>query len=187
MDRLGTHRQGQEVNVKRVLSLSGVIGMLAATTAVAAQPAKAPPASASAPQQGQVAPVPVPRTEFIATMDREFRAMDANKDGILTRQEIEQFQRAQATAQAQAQNRALFARLDTDHNGQLSPAEFVQLPVTIPAPNAAPVLAQSDLNKDQSISLVEWRTAKLANFDRLDTDKDGVVSVAEMRAGGIVK
>ena len=44
-----------------------------------------------------------------------------------------------------------------------------------------------DLNRDQKITLIENRTATLANFDKLDTDKDGVVSVAEMRAGGIGK
>lgn len=139
------------------------------------------------PQPGQPALVPVPRTDFIATMDAQFRAADANKDGILTRQEIEQYQRSVALAQAQAQNRALFARLDSNHDGQLSPAEFAQLATNVPAPNAAPLLAEADLNHDQTITIVEWRTAKLANFDRLDTDKDGIVSVAEMRAGGVIK
>ena len=32
-----------------------------------------------------------------------------------------------------------------------------------------------DGNRDSQISLAEHRTATLANFDRLDTDKDGVV------------
>jgi hypothetical protein len=53
--------------------------------------------------------------------------------------------------------------------------------------NGQPQIVQMDGNKDQKISLIEHRTAKLANFDRLDTDKDSVVSAAELRAAGIAK
>jgi len=59
--------------------------------------------------------------------------------------------------------------------------------VTPASPNPAPILAQHDLNKDGRITLVEFRTAKLANFDRMDADKDGIVSIAEMKAAGLVK
>jgi len=148
--------------------------------ALAAAAAAAPPA-AKAPSA-----VPVPRTDFIRTMDAEFGRMDANQDKVVTRAEIEQFERAANLVQARAAARVLFARMDTDRNGQLSPAEFEQM-VTPAAPNPAPVLAQNDLNKDGRITLVEYRTAKLANFDRMDADKDGIVTVAEMRAAGIVK
>ena len=47
-----------------------------------------------------------------------------------------------------------------------------------------PILARMDLNRDQSISLVEHRTATLANFDRMDTDKNGIVTPAEIKAAG---
>ena len=53
--------------------------------------------------QGQVtAPTdaPLPRARFIAGMDGEFRKMDADKNGQLTRTEIEQFQTQQQAAQA---------------------------------------------------------------------------------------
>lgn len=143
---------------------------------------------APAPRPAQPAAAsPVPRTAFIATMDSEFRQMDADKNGTLTRTEIEQFQRAVIMTQAQARNRAAFAQLDADRNGQLSAAEFARLPMPLPAPNPAPVLAQTDLNKDQSVTLVEYRTGKLVNFDRMDADKNGIVSVAEMKAAGIVR
>lgn len=133
------------------------------------------------------AAVPVPRAAFLATMDAEFARMDADKNGTATRAEVEASLRAGAAAQHQARLSAMFAQLDSDRNGQVSAAEFARFPAPAAAINVAPVLAQSDLNKDQSITLVEYRTAKLANFDRLDTDKDGVASVAEMRAAGIVK
>lgn len=130
---------------------------------------------------------PVPRARFIADMDVEFRKMDADKNGQLTRIEIEQFQRIQAVAQAQARNRQLFARLDTDKNGQVGPAEFAKLTQAPPASNAQPILTRMDSNRDSQVSMIEHRTATLANFDRLDTDKDGIVSASEMKAGGIIR
>lgn len=154
-----------------------VLALLAAAQA-GAQPARAPAAPAA---------VPVPRTAFIQTMDTEFRQMDADKNNRVTRTEIEQFQQAVGLLQAQNQVRALFVRLDTDRNGQLSAAEFSRMAVAPAPPNPAPVMSQADLNRDGSITLVEYRTAKLVNFDRMDADKDGIVSVAEMRAAGLVK
>ena len=171
-------REGFEV-IDRVTGLF-VLGVLAASAAAAPPAAKAPAAPLRPPA------VPVPRADFIRTMDAEFGKMDANHDKLVTRAEIEQYERAANLLQARAAAQALFAKMDTDRNGQLSPAEFEQM-VTPAPPNPTPVLAQHDLNKDGRITLVEFRTAKLANFDRMDSDKDGVVSVAEMRAAGLVK
>jgi Ca2+-binding EF-hand superfamily protein len=148
---------------------------------VAVPAAAAPPAAPARP-----AAVPVPRADFIRTMDAEFGKMDANQDKVVTRSEIEQFERAANLLQARAAAHLLFEKMDTDRNGQLSPAEFERM-VTPAPPNPAPILAQHDVNKDGKITLVEYRTAKLANFDRMDADKDGIVSVAEMRAAGLVK
>ena len=139
---------------------------------------------AQAPAQ-PAAPPSIPRTQFIVDMDSQFRKMDADKNGLLTRVEIEQYQKLQALAQAQSRNRQLFAQLDSDKNGQLSPAEFARVATPAPAANAQPILARMDGNKDQQVSLVEHRTATVANFDRLDTDKDGYVTAAEMKAGGV--
>lgn len=124
---------------------------------------------------------------FIATMDAEFNKMDADKNGILTRKEIEDFQRAISGLVARQRNVAFFAGLDKDHNGQLSPDEFARLPMSVAQPNAAPVLAQVDGNHDGQATLIEYRAGKLLNFDRMDSDKDGVVSLAEMKAAGVVK
>lgn len=133
----------------------------------------------------QAGPSPIPRANFLADIDAEFRKMDADKNGLLTRVEIEQFQKLQAVAQSAARNSALFAQLDSDRNGQLSPAEFAKLSTPPEIQGAQSVLARMDGNRDGQISQVEYRTATLANFDRLDTDKDGVVTPAEMKAGGI--
>lgn len=134
------------------------------------------------------APVAIPRTAFLSTMDSEFARTDSNKDGVVTRAEIEAFQRAAAESRLKARAAAAFAELDGDHNGQLSLAEFTKLNASVPVKvNAAPILAQEDLNKDGKVTLVEHRTAKLANFYRMDSDKDGVVTPAEMKAAGLIK
>jgi Ca2+-binding EF-hand superfamily protein len=130
---------------------------------------------------------PIPRAQFLAQMDSQFRAIDVDKNGQLTRAEIEQNLQQAATAEAKARNRAQFAELDTNKNGQLSPAEFAKLTPPAATGNAGPMLAREDSNRDSQISLVEHRSATLANFDRLDTDKDGVVTAAEMKAAGIAR
>jgi hypothetical protein len=129
----------------------------------------------------------VQRTQFIAVQDAEFQKMDSNKDGKLTRVEIETYQRTRGAAQAAARNKALFAALDADHNGQLSPAEFAKLPTSVPTVDARPMMATLDQNHDGSITLIENRAGKLAYFDKIDTDKDGVVTAAEMKAAGVIK
>ena len=129
----------------------------------------------------------IPRAEYLAVQDDEFRKMDANKDGQVAKAEVEAFERLRAAAAAQANNRLLFARLDTDRNGQLSPVEFLKLARPATAVNGQPMIAQFDTNKDGRINLIEHRAGKLAAFDRIDTDKDGIVTVAEMKAAGVVR
>lgn len=146
----------------------------------AAQTVKPPPKPHAAPPTA----TPIARAVFLASMDSQFRKMDADKDGTLTRGEIEAFDRAVSVVKAQAKNRQLFARLDADRNGQLSAAEFSRL--ASPAPvNAAPMMARMDLNRDQSLTLVEYRTATLSNFDRMDADKNGIVTPTEITARGV--
>lgn len=129
----------------------------------------------------------VPRATYIQVQDREFGKMDADKDGVLTRGEVEAFQRAATVAEAGTRARALFGRLDSDKNGQLSFAEFARSQGAPPQVNGQPFLSQLDANKDGRISLVEHRAGKLRNFDNIDSDKDGTVTAAEMRAAGVIK
>jgi Ca2+-binding EF-hand superfamily protein len=128
---------------------------------------------------------PIPRAQFIAEMDAQFRRMDYDKNDQVTGQEIEQYQKLTAAAEAKVRNQAMFAQLDADKNGQLSKTEFAKLTTVAPTANAEPMLAREDGNRDQQISLIEHRSATLANFDRLDTDKDGIVTETEMKAVGI--
>ena len=163
------------------------VGLLSSPAGGQPAPRPVPPPAANSVVPPVAKAVPVARADFILTMDGEFGKMDGDKDKVVTKAEIEQFQRSVADAEAQARARATFNRLDTDKNGQLSYAEFGKLSVATSRTNATPILGQSDLNRDGKITLVEFRTAKLANFDAMDADKDGVVSIPEMRAAGLVK
>ena len=129
----------------------------------------------------------VPRTEYIATMDTEFRKMDGDKNGQVSRAEVESFERGAALGQARARALAKFAELDVDRNGQISPVEFNKLVTGAPVVDGRPLIGKLDTNKDGQISLIEHRAGKLSYFDQIDADKDGVVSVAEMKAAGVIK
>ena len=151
-------------------------------TLAAAQPHPGPPTTSK-----PAAEQPIPRAEFLKNMDSDFARLDSNHDGKVTKAEIEASDEAAALRQIMARNQQVFRELDKDHNGQLSAAEFAQFHARPPAANGAPMLQHFDGNHDGAISLVEFRAGTLANFDRLDTDKDGVVTAAEMHAGGVGK
>ena len=129
----------------------------------------------------------VPRTVYITTMDQEFGKMDADKNGHVTRAESEAFQRAVAVAESGKRMRSMFAELDSDRSGQLSMAEFAKASSGPPQVNGQPFIARLDSNKDGKVSLVEHRAGKLARFDQIDADKDGIVTAAEMKASGVIK
>jgi len=144
----------------------------AATILILAAPALAQPGAIS-------------RAKFIADMDARFRALDDDGNGQLSPAEIEASQRAEASATASKRNSTLFALLDADKDGKLTPEEFDKL--NNPPPNTANadlMLGRMDGNRDRQISVAEHRAAMLANFDRLDTNRDGIVGPAELKAGG---
>ena len=145
------------------------------------RPAASPPRPAAAP-----APQPLARSVFLGNMDQEFLKMDADKNGQVTGEEAAAFQRSAVMAAAGARNRALFQQLDADRNGQVSPTEFQRL-ISPPPPqvNGQQFIASMDSNRDGKVSLVEHRASTVANFDKIDTDQDGVVTPAEMRAAGL--
>ena len=125
---------------------------------------------------------PLTRAVFIATMDSEYRKLDTNRDQIVTKIEIEANQRNLQSAAAARRARAVFSQVDTDRNGQISIDEFVRANATTSKVDGSAIMGRLDSNRDQKVTLVEYRILTLTNFDRIDTDRDGVLTTAEQRA-----
>ncbi len=122
----------------------------------------------------------VTRAKIVANAEAEFSRVDTNKDGQMSRAEIEAIQLASITARVNARNKALFAELDTDKNGQITPAEFARASPA-PKPDATPVL-RIDTNKDGQVSLAEHRNATIETFTKIDANKDGLITGLEVKA-----
>ena len=138
------------------------------------------PASANA----QSAPQPVSRNAFTTTMEAQFKTIDANKDYIATRAEIEAFQRVQAQSLIQRQTDGMFAQLDANRDGSISRTEFTRISSAAKVnANATPMISQMDSNKDGKVSVAEFRAAGNASFAKRDTNSDNIISVDEIRAG----
>jgi Ca2+-binding EF-hand superfamily protein len=141
----------------------------------------AQPKKTNAPQEQQSSTAQnLLRSDFIKLMDADFRKRDQDGNGKATRAEVEDFAKRTALALAQEQNRALFLRLDIDRNGLLTAAEFAGLVPSPQFPDVSEEMTRFDSNRDQIITLVEYRSATLANFDRMDADKDGVLVPSEL-------
>ena len=123
---------------------------------------------------------PVTRAQVVANAESEFARVDANKDGQMSRTEIETYQRTSATARVTARNKALFAELDADKNGQINAVEFAKAS-SVPKPDASFVL-RIDANKDGQVSLAEHRGAAIETFTKIDANKDGTLTAAEVQS-----
>lgn len=126
------------------------------------------------------------RAEMTKNVDARFAAIDTNKDGVLTRDEIAAVQSKvleQAQAARQQRMESEFKKLDTDNNGSLSMAEFRLVAPPVRAsetPDA--VIAGIDANKDGRVTPDEYRTGPLATFDKADANNDGTITADEVAA-----
>lgn len=130
------------------------------------------------------------RAALIQELDTRFAALDTNRDGTISKDEM--------AAAGKARRDARFAKLDTDGNGSISRAEF-------DAPRdkggehrghgergrngwhgghghhrGGPGMMDAD--KDGNVTKAEFQARALARFDRADTDHNGTVTVAERQA-----
>ena len=106
----------------------------------------------------------------------DFAAVDTNKDGKITLEEIA------------AHRTAEIAAADTDKDGLLSEAELSALNHKRLSDRAGSMatrmISRLDSDKDGKLSADEMQAARPAQrmFDRVDTDKDGALSEAEIAA-----
>jgi Ca2+-binding EF-hand superfamily protein len=120
------------------------------------------------------------------TTEDFIKRYDANKDGVLTKDEL---------PPGLARN---FERFDTDGNGKLDAKEVGQMletarrrfgdkPPAKPADNEAverrvnDIFERMDANKDGKISKEEAKNRIAENFDRIDANKDGYIDKGELR------
>jgi hypothetical protein len=158
-----------------------VTNQLLLTLLLASAASPALPQAAAAPK----GPQPISRTVYMSRIDSGFGAIDTNKDGYASRAEIEAAEgKAIETRKAQLfkQREAAFRQLDKDKSGSLSLAEFSSPVAQSPKVDATPRLNRLDTNKDGRVSMVENRAPASATFDRLDANKDGILSVEEQKA-----
>ncbi|MBI2256669.1 MAG: hypothetical protein HYU58_18755 [Proteobacteria bacterium] len=131
----------------------------------------------------------IDRTEFDAQGAARFKAIDANGDGFASADELKAFheaQRAKFEAQKGDMAAKMIKRFDKDGDGKLSEAEW---------PGKGHMnFADADANKDGAVTTEEMAALRKAHdrgmpdgkdrMARLDTDKDGKISVAEWSAQG---
>lgn len=112
-----------------------------------------------------------------------FDRLDANKDGVVDKAEAQKAHDANVAAVTKRRSElaaTTFAKADTDKNGSLSLKEFE---AASPMPDIKSTWMDiNDTNKDGKVSLSEATSRALVSFDRVDANKDGVLTAQEARA-----
>lgn len=166
---------------RQVLIAASILAGSSSALAAAPTPARAAAVQPAKPQQ-----LPT-RATMVRNLDAGFKAIDTNGDGNLSTSELAAAEgrvQQQRLAQIRARVEAEFAKLDTNRDNSLSKSEFMAAAPTAPAtaPNGAALLTRLDTSKDGKVTVDEYRRPQLAAFDRIDTNKDGTISPAERAA-----
>jgi len=148
-----------------------------------AGPALAQQAKPAAQGGQRAASAGVARSQFMANVTAEFAQIDTNKDGKASKDEIEKQRVAVVAKQRAANNTAAFNQLDTNKDGMLSKQEFAAPLANAPKINVEPLVKKLDSNNDGSVTQAEFVAGAAADFTRLDTNKDNVLTPQELRAG----
>jgi Ca2+-binding EF-hand superfamily protein len=156
-------------------------------------------ASAPAPQQSQHQVKAMTRAEMVQKVQERFARLDANKDGYVTKAEMESAQASMHQRMAGHMEQpasAMFDRMDANHDGSVTRTEF-EAPHTAMADRMEGkrmgmrsmhramdehMFATADGNNDGRVSLQEATAAAAARFDRLDANHDGTITPDERRA-----
>jgi Ca2+-binding EF-hand superfamily protein len=174
------------------LTLAGVaLAALTATSAFAQPPAAPAPAAPNGPP-------PMRRADVERQLREQFQRLDANHDGVLTREEAaaDQGQRGPGAGGERGRSDELFDRLDTNHDGMLSREEFAGMRAMFRGGGGGgwggrgggmfslngDWFDRIDVNHSGKVTLDQLLGTVLGLFDRVDTNHDGVISPAEREA-----
>ncbi|RRH76945.1 EF-hand domain-containing protein [Falsigemmobacter faecalis] len=161
-------------------ALASVLALVLATGAVSAQDAGAAPAKRPAPlmQLDTDGDGRITRAEYDAPRLERLKAMDPDQDGFVTLEEMKADAVARATKRAEAMAERRFQRLDADGDGKISAAEAMMAgPEGRPGPKGGK--GHGPQGKRMGPMGGDFHASL---FDRLDTDKDGVLSAEELEA-----
>ncbi len=133
------------------------------------------------------------RGELETAQRTRFNAIDANRDGVATRDEFRAYHEAQGEARRADMLKARFEKLDADGNGQISSAEFAARPDRDaprgapgrdgrPGRHKAPRRGDMAADADRPVSFETFSARGVEAFTRADSNKDGVVTIAELQA-----
>lgn len=163
--------------------------------AVAFAALAATPAFAQPPAGGEG---PLRRADVEQQLKDQFARLDANHDGVLTREEAaaDGSQRGPGgpgvRGGAGGPGTELFDRLDTNHDGMLSRDEFAALRTMFRGGGGGgfgggSMLGRNwfdrvDANHDGKVTLDEMMKTALGSFDRVDANHDGVITPEEREA-----
>jgi Ca2+-binding EF-hand superfamily protein len=119
-----------------------------------------------------------------------FTRLDTNKDGVLTKDELQAIEKDPRQAKGAERIAASFDKLDRDKDGMVTQEEMREARTTRMAAfkeQAATRFREADKNSDGMLSKEETQAGmpRLAErFDKLDQNKDGQLSPEEMRGAG---
>ena len=130
------------------------------------------------------------RAEFSAGQSARFSGIDANSDGFLSRDE----HKVHSDKRRQQMEAVRLQRLDANADGKLSDEERAAGPGKggekrgrrggDGAPDSARMFDRMDADKDGRVSLAEMSTPADKLFAEADANKDNAVTVAELQAVG---
>jgi Ca2+-binding EF-hand superfamily protein len=95
---------------------------------------------------------------------------DANKDGMITREEVRVGRKTQ------------FDQLDRNHDGAITDADVPRMAKRAKGAQFQILMQSFDTNGDKRINRDEFVNGPMPGFDQADTDKNGVVDGAELKA-----
>jgi Ca2+-binding EF-hand superfamily protein len=111
-----------------------------------------------------------PRQFLVRRIEVEFKALDANGDGKLTK----------AEADAARGKPLLLLMADADKDGTVTKVELAKAFASRGGQVSDRVFEALDADKDGKISAAEWQASGERRFARLDRNKDGAVTTDEL-------